>query len=153
MLFTLNRPARLAAFAARLSRAREPSDAIFFDLLDMPDRAVIATQGHAIANFEKLARCGAWTEASLASLELFAPRWSLRRLIHDGGEWHCCISPRRNSPDWIDQAIESHHADLPLSILTAAVEAMGNDAINRAAPLPAAIRNVPEALVLCEDFF
>lgn len=153
MLFQLTRPERLAAYAARLSRVHEPNDAIFFDLLDMPGRAAVARQDHAIASFQKLVRCEAWTEASLASLELFAPRWSLSRLVYDGGEWHCCISSQRDVPDWINQTIETHHADLCLSILTAAVEAMRNDAINRAALHPAPVRSIPEALVLCEDFF
>ena len=39
------------------------------------------------AGIERLTRSGAWTDAALALVELELPRWRLRRLVHDGGEW------------------------------------------------------------------
>ena len=49
--------------------------------------------------------------------------WQVRRLVYDEGEWHCALSRQRELPEWLDQSIETHHADLALAILSAFVEA------------------------------
>jgi hypothetical protein len=72
---------------------------------------------------ERLIDSGAWTDAALALLELELPRWRLRRLAYDDGDWHCALSRQRELPEWLDQSIETHHADLPLAILRAFVDA------------------------------
>jgi hypothetical protein len=51
------------------------------------------------------------------------PQWHVRRLAYDDGEWHCALSRQRELPDWLDQSIETRHADLALAILSAFVEA------------------------------
>ena len=66
---------------------------------------------------------GAWTDAALALIDLELPQWQIRRLAYDDGEWHCALSRQRELPDWLDQPIETHHADLALAILSAFVEA------------------------------
>jgi hypothetical protein len=72
---------------------------------------------------ERLIQSGAWTDAALALIELELPQWQIRRLAYDDGEWHCALSRQRELPDWLDQPIETHHADLALAILSAFVEA------------------------------
>ena len=64
----------------------------------------------------------AWTDAVLALIDLELPQWQVRRIVYDEGEWHCALSRERELPEWLDQAIESHHADLPLAILSAFVD-------------------------------
>jgi hypothetical protein len=75
------------------------------------------------ARIERLIEAGAWTDAVLALIDLELPLWQVRRLAYDEGEWHCALSRERELPEWLDRAIETHHADLPLAILTAFVEA------------------------------
>jgi hypothetical protein len=75
------------------------------------------------ARVEQTIRSGAWTDAALALIDLELPLWRVRRLAYDEGEWHCALSRECELPDWLDDAIETHHADLALAILGAFVEA------------------------------
>ena len=88
------------------------------------------------AHIERLIHSGAWTETALALVDLELPQWQVRRLVYDEGEWHCALSRQRELPDWLDQSIESHHADLALAILSAFVEA-------RQISMPASRPSVP----------
>jgi hypothetical protein len=73
---------------------------------------------------DRLIRSEAWTDAALALIELELPMWRVRRLTYDHEEWHCALSRERELPDWLDQAIETRHADLALAIFSALVEAV-----------------------------
>jgi hypothetical protein len=73
------------------------------------------------AKIERLVQSEAWTDAVLALIDLELPQWQLRRLAYDEGEWHCALSCQRELPEWLDQSIEAHHADLSLAILSAFV--------------------------------
>jgi hypothetical protein len=95
----------------------------------------LATAGKA-AQVKRLIESGAWTDAALALLELELPQWRLRRLAYDDGEWHCALSRQRELPEWLDQSIETRHADLPMAILRAFVEA-------RRMPAPSSRTSVP----------
>jgi hypothetical protein len=75
------------------------------------------------ARIERLIESQAWTDAALALIDLELPQWQVRRLAYDEGEWYCTLSRQRELPDWLDQSIETHHADLALAILSAFVEA------------------------------
>jgi hypothetical protein len=75
------------------------------------------------ARIERLIQVGAWTDAALALIDLELPQWQVRRIAYDEGEWYCALSRERELPDWLDQSIEAHHADLPLAILSAFVDA------------------------------
>jgi hypothetical protein len=75
------------------------------------------------ARLERLIGAGAWTDAALALIDLELPQWQVRRIAYDEGEWHCALSRQRELPEWLDQSIEVHHADLPLAILSAFVDA------------------------------
>src|SRR6185503_8089408 len=82
-----------------------------------------AKQNARAARVEHLIKSQAWTDAALALIDLELPQWQVRRLAYDDGEWYCALSRQRELPDWLDQAIEAHHADLALAILSAFVEA------------------------------
>jgi hypothetical protein len=75
------------------------------------------------ARIERLIESQAWTDAALALIDLELPQWKIRRLAYDDGEWYCALSRQRELPDWLDQSIETRHADLALAILSAFVEA------------------------------
>ncbi len=93
------------------------------------------------ARVEQLIQSGAWTDAALALLDLELPQWQVRRLVYDEGEWHCALSRERELPDWLDQSIETHHADLALAILSAFVEAQRISAPSSRTSVPAVRRD------------
>ena len=68
---------------------------------------------------DRLVTAGAWTDAALALIVIELPRWQLRRLAYDEGEWHCALSNQRDLPDWLDSAVETHHPVLATAILDA----------------------------------
>jgi hypothetical protein len=72
---------------------------------------------------EQLIRIGAWTDAALQLIELELPQWKVRRLVYDDGQWCCALSRQRELPDWLDKAVEGHHATVALAILSALIEA------------------------------
>jgi hypothetical protein len=75
------------------------------------------------ARLERLIGSEAWTDAALALIDLELPQWQVRRIAYDEGEWHCALSRQRQLPEWLDQSIEVHHANLPLAILSAFIDA------------------------------
>jgi hypothetical protein len=80
-------------------------------------------QSEKAARLAQLIRSGAWTDAALTLIDLELPLWQIRRLAYDDGEWYCALSRERELPEWLDQSIETHHADMSLTILGAFVEA------------------------------
>ena len=94
----------------------------------------------AAARAEQMIQSGAWTDAVLALLAVELPQWQLRRLAYDVGEWHCALSCQREMPEWLDQSIEAHHADLPMAILRAFVSARRRSAPGARASVPAVPR-------------
>ena len=79
--------------------------------------------GEKTARLERMIATRAWIDAALALIDLELPMWQVRRLAYDEGEWYCALSRQRELPDWLDQSIEGHHADLALAILSAFVDA------------------------------
>ncbi|MEA2863141.1 MAG: hypothetical protein QOC84_1097 [Bradyrhizobium sp.] len=80
------------------------------------------SQSEKTARLERMIATGAWTDAALALIDLELPLWQVRRLTYDDGEWYCALSRERELPDWLDQSIEAHHANLTLAILSAFVD-------------------------------
>jgi hypothetical protein len=95
-----------------------------------------AGQPEKTVQIERLMASEAWTDAVLALIACELPQWQVRRIAYDEGEWHCALSRQRELPDWLDQSIEAHHADLPLAILCAFVDA-------RLASLPSSRTSAP----------
>jgi hypothetical protein len=103
---------------------------------------------------EQLIQSGAWTDAALALIDLELPQWQVRRLAYDEGEWYCALSRERELPDWLDQSIEAHHADLALAILSAFVEAQRVSAPSIRTSVPAVTRDAnPLYEPVCSDNF
>ncbi len=106
------------------------------------------------ARVERLIQSGAWTDAAIALLDLELPQWQIRRLVYDEGEWHCALSRQRELPDWLDQSIETRHADLALSILAGFVEAQRISAPDSRGSVPSVRRGVSSSYepVLVDNF-
>jgi hypothetical protein len=106
------------------------------------------------ARIEQLIQCEAWTEAALALIELELPQWQVRRIVYDEGEWHCALSRERELPEWLDQSIESRHADLALAILGAFLEAQNVSAPSRKPSVPTVPRETSAFYqpLCCDNF-
>src|SRR5437660_2975271 len=111
-------------------------------------------QSEKTARVEQLIRSEAWTDATLALIDLELPLWQVRRIAYDEGEWYCALSRRRELPDWLDQSIETRHADLALAILSAFVEAQRISAPSSRTSVPA-VNRVASPLYepVCSDNF
>jgi|ERR1700681_2380662 hypothetical protein len=106
------------------------------------------------ARIERLIGTGAWTDAALALIELELPQWQVRRIVYDGGEWHCALSRQRELPDWLDQSVEVHHQDLALLLLSAFVEARRSATPRSRTSVPPVRRNADlQGIPVCCDNF
>jgi hypothetical protein len=139
----------------RLHDADAVTAELMTDVIDAACRRFARTRptGKA-ARIERLIGSEAWTDAALALIDLELPQWQVRRIAYDEGEWHCALSRARELPEWLDQSTESSHADLPLAILGAFLEAKRVDAPAMRTSVPAAPREAnPVYLPLCCDNF
>lgn len=110
-------------------------------------------QASALARIERLIVEEAWTEVALAVIDLELPQWQLRRLAYDGGEWHCALSRRREVPDWLDQAVEASHPDLPGALLKVFFEAQRiGGPWGRPSVPTAPADSAPCATLCCDNF-
>ena len=66
---------------------------------------------------KRLIDAGAWTDATLALLELELPQWTLRGIVYEDGEWHCRLSRQAQLPLGLDEVAEASHKILSLAIL------------------------------------
>jgi hypothetical protein len=113
-----------------------------------------ANQNARAARVERLIQSQAWTDAVLALIDLELPPWQVRRLAYDDGEWYCALSRQRELPDWLDQSIETRHADLALAILSAFVEAKYISSTSSRTSVPAVPQYAsPSYEPVCSDNF
>jgi hypothetical protein len=75
------------------------------------------------ARIDRLIESEAWTEAALLLVELELPQWKLRRLAYEDGAWLCSLSKQCSPRVWLMDCAEARHESLPLSILSALIEA------------------------------
>ncbi len=101
---------------------------------------------------DNLVAAGAWTDAALALIAIELPDWQLRRLAFDEGEWHCALSNERNMPDWLDDAVETHHADMATAILDAFRSAVARRGTSHLTVVPAQAPHTDFIPMLCENY-
>jgi hypothetical protein len=144
-----------AALGDRLRDAYGVTAEFLSDIISETCRRFPSTEGSAkAACVERLIQSQAWTDAALALIDLELPQWQVRRLAYDEGEWYCALSRQRELPDWLDQSIETHHADMALAILSAFVEAQRISAPSSRASVPSAPRRADALYApICSDNF
>jgi hypothetical protein len=86
-----------------------------------PDRAA------RLKRINTLIDAQAWTDAALAIAAL-DHAYAVRRIERDDGEWHCTIGSQWRVPAWLDRGTWYSHSVLPLAIIGAMVEALGQGA-------------------------
>lgn len=142
-------------FSARLRMARAMTQPLMRDIIEHACRRFASLgQSERTKRVARLIEVEAWADAALALMELELPMWRVRRIVYDEGEWHCALSRQRELPDWLDAAIEAHHTDLALALLSALieVEALVTDASRPSVPT---VRPVLDPLcdpVACDNF-
>lgn len=143
------------SLAERLHIADAMTRPLMLDVITCACRRVPSLgQNEKSARLTQLIQAQAWTDAALALLDLELPMWRVRRIAYDEGEWHCALSRERELPDWLDTAVEAHHVDLALALLSAFLEvrALAADVSRPSVP---SVRPVLDPLyepVACDNF-
>jgi hypothetical protein len=146
---------RLSALSNAMPHATSEIDAATFTAICLAScKRLPAMRRTAEAKrLDHLVEAGAWTEAALALIALELPNWQLRRLTFDEGEWHCALSQERNMPDWLDDAIETHHADMATAILEAFRGAITRDGPSHLTMVPVSrTQRADFTPLLCENY-
>src|ERR1700730_13207737 len=100
---------RLGGLEERLRRAHALTPDLISDVVTQACTRLGAHDSTARAEVDRLIECGAWTDATLALIELELPHWTLRRLIHEDGEWLCSLSNQPGLPLGLDDVAEASH--------------------------------------------
>lgn len=155
MLAHPNSADRLSLLADQLRLAQIVTPALISQVI--ADACVrLAALGHTenAARLNRLIEAGAWTEAAFALIELELPQWTLRHLVHDGGEWLCSLSRQPNLPVEIDDTADARHEVLPLALLSALLE-VKRQAADARGPIPSMVPQIrpPTGSIVCCDNF
>jgi hypothetical protein len=137
-------------------RAQNVTSALMADVLaTMDERGSASPRLASAKRLHALVEAGAWTDAALALLDLELPRWTLRRLVYEDGEWRCCLGRQWPLPEWLDDTVEAGHPVLPLAILDALIEARAAapTSASDARRSAASVRLPRDAAYLCCDNF
>ena len=153
MLFDPKYEEHFGGLEQRLRCAHAPTPGIMADVIGEACTRFASQSPAAKARLDRLMQSSAWTEASLALVELELPHWKLRRLVYDDGEWLCSLSKQPQLPLGLDEVAEASHQVMPLAILIALLEA------RRAAASSASdvqtvpqVRRLPRYAVCCDSF-
>jgi hypothetical protein len=153
MLFDPKHEQRLGGLEQELRRTRALTPDLLSEVIAQACTRSAAHGATAKAKIDRLVESGAWTDATLALLELELPHWKLRRLIYEDGEWLCSLSNQPRLPLDLDDVAEASHESLPLAILiaflharwVAAADATGVTTVPQ-------IRSTPSHAVCCDNF-
>jgi hypothetical protein len=124
MRFVSKRDEDLAALGEQLHCATVVTSGLLSDVIGIACARFDALGSAAKAKVKWLIEAGAFTDATIALLELELPQWKLQRLIYDEGKWHCSLSRQPEIPLRYDTVVEASHESLPLAILIALVQAL-----------------------------
>jgi hypothetical protein len=153
MLFNPRHEDRLGGLEERLRRADALTPDLMTDVIAEACTRFAVQNPAARAKINRLLECGAWTDATLALVELDLPSWKLRRLVYDDGEWLCSLSNQPGLPLGLDELAEANHEMMPLAILIAFLRAR-QAATESAATFPAVPQaRATEGYAMCCDNF
>jgi hypothetical protein len=142
------------ALIDKLRAAADMTPELMTEVLDVMCRRVRWQSNAAkTLRLKQLIDARAWTDAALALIELELPLWHVRRVTYDAGDWYCALSRQCELPDWLDQAVESRHANLTLAILSTFVEAQGTVAVANRPSVPSVSMGRGGAIPMCCDNF
>lgn len=152
MLFRPDRPERLAGIADQIRAAARPSTDLVATIASEVSRDGVTSPAPVAGRIANLITAQAWTDAALALVASELPQWKLRRLAYDDGEWYCILAPQREFPEWLDDGIEVHHADLSLSLFKGLVEAARQQRAKTSKPTVPRVRVRQPDTLCCDNF-
>ena len=139
----------------RKVRTPAPNAALIHEVLsNVCTRIPVLERAGKANNIERLIAAGAWCDAVCALIELEIPGWSIRRLVHEDGEWLCSLTKEPNLPAALDDMADASHESLPLAILCAFLEVQQKLVILRdtcASTVPQ-IRPASGRAICCDNF-
>ena len=146
--------APLDALGIALHSAQEPTLDLLAEIISGAcSRIPRYAKAEAFDRLIHFAKVGAWTEATLALIELELPLWRVRRLAYENGEWLCSLSYQPNLPIAFDDCAEATHEVLSLAMLCAFVEACrSRDAMQESVSSVPHIQPWPEHIMCCENY-
>lgn len=139
MLIQTKREELLDRLEEQLRRARVVAADLMTDVIAQACVRVQVHHSTTKARINRLIESGACIDAALALIELELPRWKLRRLVYEDGQWLCSLSRQPMVPLELDDVAEASHDIMPLAILLAFL-----GALRAAAPSEARIVTVPQ---------
>jgi hypothetical protein len=153
MLFDPKCEERFGGLEQQLRRTHALTPGIMADVIGEACTRFASQSPAAKAKLDRLMESGAWTDASLALVELEMPQWKLRRLVYDDGEWLCSLSKQPQLPLGLDEVAEASHEVMPLAILIALLEARraAASSVTDVGPVPR-VRPLPGDAVCCDSF-
>jgi len=119
---------RLAGIEEKLRRAQALTPDLMTEVVAQASVRLAALGPEPADRIRSLLACGGTIDAVLALITIERPRWSLRRLVCDDGEWLCSLSQRPSVPLEFDDLAEASHPSMALALLLAFIAAL------RAAP-------------------
>lgn len=124
MLFNPKHENRLDRLAEQLRLAPAVTPELFAAIIaDSCTRLPVMKRAGKANHLDQLIEARAWTDTTLALIELELPAWKLRRLVYDDGEWHCSLSKQLNLPAELDDTADASHEELSLAVLSAFIQA------------------------------
>jgi hypothetical protein len=153
MFIHSKREQRLGELEVRVRRIQAITPRLLFYVIAGVCVRSAVRSGPAKTRIDRLIEAGAFTEATLALIELELPQWQLRRLVYEDGEWLCCLSRQPALPAGLDECAEASHEVLPVAVLSAFLQALCV-----ASNAPCAVTTVPQVreaactTMCCENF-
>jgi hypothetical protein len=146
---------RLNRLAEKTRRADDVSPDLIADIIGhaCPRLKSMGPNGNPITRITDFIKCCAWIDASLALVETQLPKWTLRRLAYENGEWHCSLSKQNNLPLELDDTADAHHEVAALAILSAFLEVQSR-AMEKQTTCPSVpqVRTETAYLFCCDNF-
>jgi hypothetical protein len=106
----------------QLRNASAPTADLVRNVVNICVRFRALKQAGKTTNVDRLIEAGAWCDAALALIAAEMPTWSVRRIVHEDGEWFCSLTREPNLPATLDDTADASHRALPLAILGAFLE-------------------------------
>jgi hypothetical protein len=155
MLFNPKHENRLDPLADQLRLASAVTPELFSAIItESCTRLPVMKRAGKAGRLDQLIEARAWTDATLALIELELPSWTLRRLLYEDGEWHCSLSKQPVLPAALDDTADASHPELSLAVLSAFVEARLREASMQEVTMPSVPQLRPDTgySISCEDF-
>jgi hypothetical protein len=156
MLFNPKHGSSLNRLAEKLRLAPAVTSELFSAIItESWTRLPVLKRAGKADRLDQLIQAGAWTDASLALIDLEMPAWKLRRLVYEDGEWHCSLSKQPSLPSALDDTADASHQELPLAVLSAFAEARLREASTPDVSMPSfpQVRSDTDYRISCENYF